>query len=109
MQIIDDKFQQTLGIIGGIAQYRLDVYIEKGRCLLDKILCNIDIGDICRFGNFPDWKFSIGITDYVITITPEVPDLFLKWRWKMNQNTQSGIRITGWLSGFIKSVCNGGF
>ena len=109
IQIMNDESEQVLGIIVGISQYCFNIEIKKVFGFLDKMLCDLYIRDICRIGNLPDWKFGRDIIDHVITVTPKIPDSLVIRFWKMDQDTESCLRITCRNFGLVKSVRNGGF
>ena len=109
-EIFDDKPQDIFCIIDGISTHGFDHHREIPPRFLEHGDNWVDFAYIGWMSDFPEGEFLFGIGHDMISVAPEVLDLFLERLSKMGQEAQSSIGVTFRSLGFIEAVAGkGGF
>ena len=108
-EMLDDETEGRFCIIEGISTHGFNHerkgvfdFLEQGDCLME-------FTDVGRMSDFPEGKFFLSISDDMISVAPEVSDLFLETLRKMKKSAQPSIGIPFGSSSFIKAVADSSF
>lgn len=104
----DDEAKDILCIIDGISTHGFDGKRESLLRVLEHGDGLMDFAPISRVCGFPERDFLFGIGYDVISVAPEILNLFLEGLGKMDQETQSSIGISFGSLSFIESVGGAG-
>jgi len=103
-EIVDDEAEDIFCVINSISAYGVDHQGEALFCFLEHGDGLMDFADVGRVGYFPKGELLFSIGDDMISVAPEVPDLFLEGVREMDQDAQSSIGVSFWPFSFIEAL-----
>jgi len=93
-EIFEDETEDIFCVIKVISTHGFNHERESFLCFLEHRDCLMDFADIGGMGDFPERKFFLSIGHDVISVAPELSDLFLERVREVNQDSQSSIGIS---------------